>query len=88
MKILMTSLVALALAVPMAFAQDDSDEPSQDTVDAIMTMLTDMSCEMDPDDIEVEDEGGYDLDDVICQGEGQMDIELDADLNIVERRME
>ena len=87
MKILMTSLAALVLSAPIALAQED-DAPSQDTVDAIMTMLADMSCEMDPDDIEVEDEGGYDLDDVICQGEGQMDIELDADLNIVERRME
>jgi hypothetical protein len=43
---------------------------------------------MDPDDIETEEDGGYDLDDVICQGEGQSDIKLDANLEIVSRRAE
>ena len=30
-----------------------------------MARLGEMSCQMDPDDIEMED-GGYELDDVIC----------------------
>ena len=38
-------------------------------------------------DIEVEDDG-YELDDVICKGGNQFDIELDKDLNEVERRAE
>jgi hypothetical protein len=42
---------------------------------------------MDPDDIEVED-GGYELDDVICKGGLQFDIVLDKDLNEVSRRAE
>lgn len=86
MKRLNTALAAIALAAPV-WAQDDDMIP-QETVDAIMAMLTEMECQMAPDDIEMEDDGGYELDDVICKGGNQFDIELDADLNEVGRRAE
>ncbi len=81
---IITTLLALTLA-PAAFA--GSHEVSAEVVEKIEAMLAEMECQMDPDDIEVED-GGYELDDVICKGGQQMDIELDADLNEVGRRLE
>lgn len=74
----------IALAAPMAMAQEIPEE----TVSMITDKLTEMNCQMDPDDIEMTDGGGYDLDDVICEGGNQFDIELDADLNEVGRRAE
>ena len=50
-------------------------------------VLAEMECQMDPDDIEMDD-GGYELDDVICKGGNQFDIELDAELNEIGRRAE
>lgn len=84
----MTRPLAFTLAVLIAtpsFA--DGGAIPQDTVDKITAVLTDMKCQMDPDDIERED-GGYDLDDVICEGGNQFDIKLDADLNEIGRRAE
>ena len=83
MKRLATACAALMIAAP-AMAQDIA----QETVDQIMSMLTDMNCQMAPDDIELEDDGGYELDDVICEGGNQFDITLDADLNETGRRAE
>lgn len=54
---------------------------------AIMAKLADMECQMAPEDIEVT-EDGYELDDVICKGGQQFDIELDAELNETGRRAE
>ncbi|ETX29585.1 PepSY domain-containing protein [Roseivivax isoporae] len=87
MKTLLAAATTLCLLAQVAHAQDD-DAPSPEAVERIMTMLSEMRCEMSPDDIEVEDEGGYDLDDVICEDQGQMDIKLDADFNEVSRRLE
>lgn len=70
------------LAAP-AFA----DEIDAETVGKIEAYLGSIECQMDPDDIEVE-EDGYDLDDVICKGGNQFDIKLDKDLNEVSRRAE
>ena len=84
----MTRILALGLAAIIAapsFAA--SHAIPQETVDKITAMLAEMKCQMDPDDIEMED-GGYELDDVICEGGRQFDIELDADLNEVGRRAE
>lgn len=58
-----------------------------ETVAKIEAVLAEMKCQMDPGDIEVEDDG-YELDDVICEGGDQFDIELDAELNEVGRRAE
>jgi hypothetical protein len=64
-----------------------SDEVDAETVTKIEAYLASIECQMDPDDIEVED-GGYELDDVICKGGLQFDIMLDKDLNEVSRRAE
>ncbi|WP_425102331.1 PepSY domain-containing protein [Tropicibacter sp. S64] len=72
----------LLLATP-AFAE----EVDADTVAKIEAMLTAMDCQMDPDDIELED-GVYDLDDVMCKGGQQFDLKLDADLNEIDRKAE
>ncbi|WP_138465270.1 PepSY domain-containing protein [Poseidonocella sp. HB161398] len=76
----------LALAGLPALAQNADGLP-QETVDAIMAKLAAMNCQMDPDDIEAEDEG-FDLDDVICEGGQQYDILLDMDFNEIDRRAE
>ena len=80
MRILATASVAFMLVTAPVAAQDAA------TVEKIMAMLAEMQCEMDPDDIEVED-GGYELDDVFCH-DGQYDIELDTELNVVGKRKE
>ena len=63
-----------------------SDKPTADEIDRINALLAEMQCEMDEDDIEKEGDG-FDLDDVLCV-DGQYDIKLDADYNIVEKRAE
>ncbi|WP_414707624.1 PepSY domain-containing protein [Rhodovulum sp.] len=63
------------------------DEVPAEVVAQITAMLAEMQCEMDPSDIEAEDDGGYELDDVFCV-DGQYDMKLDADLQITERRKE
>ncbi|WP_299963689.1 PepSY domain-containing protein [uncultured Roseobacter sp.] len=83
MKQLFALSAATLIAAP-AFAETELDAA---TIEKIETMLTSIECQMDPDDIEVE-EDGYDLDDVICKGGNQFDIKLDKDLNEVSRRAE
>ncbi|MEO1468272.1 MAG: PepSY domain-containing protein [Pseudomonadota bacterium] len=82
MRTIATAAVfALGLALPATAA----DVP-EETVAAIMAKLGEMQCQMDEDDIEVEDDG-FELDDVFC-ADGQYDIVMDADLNVVEQRKE
>ena len=76
-------LAAIIAAPGLAIA----DEIDPEVVAQIEAKLAQMECQMDPDDIEVED-GGYELDDVICKGGHQFDIELDSDLNEIGRRAE
>ena len=83
MKNLLSAVFAAGLALP-AFAEGHVDA---ETVEKIEAYLASIECQMDPDDIEVEDDG-YELDDVICKGGNQFDIELDKDLNEVGRRAE
>lgn len=78
-------IVSLFLAGPALAAAHA--EISAETVERIEAMLAEMECQMDPDDIEVGDDG-YELDDVICKGGNQFDIELDKDLNEVGRSAE
>lgn len=76
-------ICAMCVAGPV-FAED---KPDAGTIAKIEAYLASIECQMDPDDIEVED-GQYDLDDVICKGGKQFDIVLDKDLNEVSRRAE
>ena len=75
--------IAALMGAP-AFADGHLDA---ETIARIEAYLASIECQMDPDDIEVEDDG-YELDDVICKGGNQFDIELDKDLNEVGRRAE
>ncbi len=83
------TLIALALTAPVATPvtalADEHIAP--DVQERIVAMLADMQCQMDVDDIEAEDGGGYELDDVFC-ADGQYDIKLDADMQVTERRKE
>lgn len=83
MKPLFVLAAATLISAP-AFADGHLDA---ETIEKIEAMLASIECQMDPDDIEVEDDG-YDLDDVICKGGNQFDIKLDKDLNEVSRRAE
>ena len=80
-------IAATALfALPFAAEAQDAEIP-EETVTQIMNMLEGMNCQMVASDIEIEDDGGFELDDVMCE-DGQYDIELDADLNETNRRKE
>lgn len=81
-RILITAALA-AFAMP---ALADT-EATAEQVAAIDAALAAMTCEVDPANIEVEADGGFDLDDVIC-ADGQYDIKLNADLSEKERRKE
>ena len=63
-----------------------AQEVTADEQAKIMAALAEMKCEMDPADIEKAD-GGYELDDVFC-ADGQYDIDLNADLEVTNRRKE
>lgn len=80
------ALAALAVLGPAAPACA-SDAPSPEVVAAIEAKLVVMRCQMDTDDIETTEEG-YELDDVICEGGNQFDIELDREINEIGRRAE
>lgn len=73
--------LALGTAAP-AFAGD----VSEDEVKKIVEVLAEMKCEVDPDEIEKEDDG-YELDDVFCE-DGQFDVKLDADFNVTAKTAE
>lgn len=75
--------VVLALVAAPAFA-DDVTDPA--VIEQINTLLSGMQCEVDPSNIETDD-GGYELDDVFC-ADGQYDIDLDAEMNVTEKRKE
>lgn len=83
----MKPFFVLSLAALLATPAMADDEVDAETVGKIEAYLASVECQMDPDDIEVEDDG-YDLDDVICKGGDQFDIKLDKDLNEVSRRAE
>jgi hypothetical protein len=73
----------LLVAAPMVAAM----EVDAETVAKIEAFLASIECQMDSGDIEIE-EDGYELDDVICKGGDQFDIELDKDLNEIGWRAE
>lgn len=82
-RILLAGIIA-GFAFP-AFA--DNDDPTAEQIAKIDEVLAAMSCEIDPDDIDVEADGSFDLDDVMC-ADGQYDIKLNADFTEKSRRKE
>ncbi|MGB3244691.1 MAG: PepSY domain-containing protein [Sulfitobacter sp.] len=81
------SFLAICIAALLAGPVAADGHVDAETVEKIEALLAEMECQMDPADIEIEDDG-YELDDVICKGGKQFDIELDADLNETGRRAE
>ncbi|NOD30213.1 PepSY domain-containing protein [Ruegeria sp. HKCCD6228] len=79
--------IGILIITGLLAAPASADEIDTETVERIEAYLASIECQMDPDDIEVEDDG-YDLDDVICKGGNQFDIKLDKDLNEVSRKAE
>lgn len=84
MKRLALAALVLGFASP-AFADDD---PTAEEIAKINALLAEMQCEMDDDDIEKEDDGGFELDDVICVGGEQFDIDLNANFEVTGKRAE
>ncbi len=84
MKQFVLGLAVAAFALP-AYASDD---PTEEEIATINAMLAGMNCEMDDDDIEKEDDGGFELDDVICADGSQYDIDLNKEFQILEKRAE
>ncbi len=82
-KILIAAMLA-GFALP---ALADDDKATAEQIAKIDEALTAVSCEVDPDNIEVEDDGSFDLDDVIC-ADGQYDVKLNPDFTEKERRKE
>ncbi len=80
-KVLSALALVLAVSAP-AYA----DEVSEEDITRINALLAEMQCEMDEEEIEVEDEG-FELDDVFC-ADGQYDIELNENFEVVEKRKE
>lgn len=83
MKRILLATTFAAFAMP---ALADAD-PTAEQITAIDAALAAMTCEVDPANIEVEDDGSFDLDDVIC-ADGQYDVKLNADYSEKERRKE
>jgi hypothetical protein len=83
MKQTVIAAAALALVPFVALAQDG---PSDEQMARIDEVLAAKSCEVDPANVDVE-EDGFDLDDVMCAS-GQYDIKLDASFAVMEERKE
>lgn len=81
-----TTAIAAILALGVSAPVWADAHAQEEHVMKIMEFMEGIGCEMDPDDIEVEDDG-YDLDDVLCP-DGQYDITLDAEFNETGRRKE
>lgn len=84
MKRILLATALTAFALP-AFA--DNDDPTADQITKIDEALAAMTCEVDPANIDIEDDGSFDLDDVIC-ADGQYDVVLNADYTEKSRRKE
>lgn len=83
MKRIILAAAFAGLGLP-AFADD---KPTAEQITQIDAALAAMTCEVDSDNIELESDGSFDLDDVIC-ADGQYDIKLNADFTEKERRKE
>ena len=81
-----TTALALAALMATGIAVYASEGPDAATIEKINALLASMTCEVDEDNIEIEDDG-FELDDVIC-ADGQYDVMLDKDLNVTGKRKE
>ena len=86
-RIITATLSAALLAFAGLTPAMADDSPSAEEIAKINALLAEMQCEMDDDDIEKDGEG-YELDDVICVGGEQYDMDLDANFQVVGKRAE
>jgi pectin methylesterase-like acyl-CoA thioesterase len=86
MKTIMRTVVLSAGLVALTAPGAMAGEVSEETVAKILANLGKMQCEVDPENIEA-DGDGYELDDVFC-ADGQYDMDLNAALDVVEKRKE
>jgi len=84
MKQTIIAAAALAFVPFVALAQEG---PTDEQMAKIDEVLAAKQCEVDPANVEVEDGGGFDLDDVMCAS-GQYDIKLDASFAVTNERKE
>ena len=77
-------LMAMLAGFAMPALADDDEKATAEQIAKIDEALAAVSCEVDPDNIEVEDDGSFDLDDVIC-ADGQYDVKLNADYTEIGR---
>lgn len=80
----MLGVAAMIATLTPAVAAAEAVDPG--TADKILAVLKGMNCEVDPADIEAEADG-FELDDVFCI-DGQYDMEMNANLEVVTRRKE
>lgn len=80
----MLGVAAMIATLTPAVAADEAVDEA--TADKILAVLKGMNCEVDPADIEAEADG-FELDDVFC-ADGQYDMEMNANLEVVTRRKE
>lgn len=83
MRKIIIAAAALAVVPFAALAQDGATEEQMARIDEVLAAK---SCEVDPANVEVDD-GGFDLDDVMCAS-GQYDIKLDANFAVIDERKE
>ena len=83
MKTIIIAAAALALVPFVAIAQEGPTDAQMAKIDEVLKAKT---CEVDPANVEVEDDG-FDIDDVMCAS-GQYDIKLDASFAVTEERKE
>lgn len=76
-------ITALALAAGPALADE---KPTAAQLTQIDAALQAMNCEVDHDNVEMEN-GAFDLDDVMC-ADGQYDVKMDAAYTVTDRRKE
>ncbi|WP_413206491.1 hypothetical protein [Rhodospirillum sp. A1_3_36] len=86
MKTIMRTLAVSAGLIAVTAPGVMAGEVSEEIVAKIMANLGKMQCEVDPENIEAEGDG-YELDDVFC-ADGQYDMDLNAALEVVEKRKE
>lgn len=78
--------LAAAAAVTMIGTPALAGDPSEEEIAKIFSVLAEMQCEMDEDEIDKEDDG-FELDDVFC-ADGQYDMEMNTAFEVVEKRKE
>lgn len=75
--------VAASLGIAGGLAPAVADDLTTEEVVQIDQLLDSMQCEVDVEDIEKKADG-YELDDVVC-ADGRYEMELDANLQVVEK---